>query len=156
MKRLSIILICILAGIVFFYTLPAQNIEVSEPPSMEDVTVKIATPGLTLTPVVCDSLPEGMNLSVTALSSTEVLVQISGLQEEEWITLIYERDLVSDQRLKGRTEFHPSQPIKEDGFFEDFVGGLTSLPGVSPNRWQVQVVHSRGVACQIITLPDNK
>lgn len=157
MKRLLLcFLVCTFAGLFIFSMLQTvrKSQAVEPPPSLNDVTLEIVVPGPTPTPVVCTSLPQGMNLQVIALSSTEVLVQMSGLQKGELITLIYERDLQDWQRLKDRLEFSPSQPIGEDGYFEDKGTGLAPLPGVSPNRWQIQVVHSRGVACQTILLPE--
>lgn len=159
MKRWLLFLMCILAGIVVLYTLLAvQESQASEPNKLlvEDATIEtIGTPGAMPTSVACTSLPNGMNLQVTALSSTEVLVQVSGLQNGELITLIYERDLQNWQRAKNRLEFHPSQPIREDGYFEDIGEGLIPLEG-TPNRWQIQILHSQGVACQTITLPESE
>ena len=156
MKRLLLFLLCIFVGLFVLSSLQAvresRALEVETP--TPEVTMRIIAPGPTPTSVTCTSLPEGMNLQATVLSSTEVLVKISGLKGGELITLIYERDLQNWQREKGRTEVYPSQPIGDDGYFEDKGTGLGSLPGVSPNRWQIQVVHSRGVACLTFTMPE--
>ena len=159
MKRLFFLLFCVLIGVFVFYTLQvAQANWTSEPKSslFGKTTETEVAPEPEATPIVCTSLPEGMNLKVTALTSKEVLVHISGLQVGEFVTIIYERDLQDWQRLKGRLIFHSSQPIGVEGYFDDKGTGLSPLAGVSPNRWQVQVVHARGVACQTITLPENE
>ena len=158
MKRLLLSFMCIFVGIVVLYTLQTvQESHASESnPLAKDSTIETVSPPKPIpTSITCTSWPEGMDMQVTALSSTEVFVQISGLKSGELITLIYERDLQNWQRLKNRLEFHPSQPIGEDGYFEDIGKGLIPLEGI-PNRWQIQVLYSQGVACQTITLPESE
>lgn len=102
------------------------------------------------TPAGCTPLPEGMALRAEPLSSTEVLVEIEGLQPGEEPLLIFHAE---SPGYEHQNEVRPVQPVGSDGRFELKERGLEPLPGSLTNRWTIKVVHARGVACTEVTLP---
>ncbi|RMG95823.1 MAG: hypothetical protein D6706_11300 [Chloroflexi bacterium] len=103
------------------------------------------------TPAVCTPLPEGMTLRVEALSETEARVGIEGLQPGEEPILLFTRKVLT--RGVSRIESQPVTPVGSDGRFIHIQPGLYRLPESEENRWQVMVIHSRGVACDEVVLP---
>ncbi len=102
------------------------------------------------TPAPCTPLPAGMSLSVKPLSPTYVQVEIKGLEPGEKLIFIAHAE-TSGHRT--RSEGLPVAGADSDGHFVYQIGGLGPLPGSTRNQWQIQVIHSRGVACADVTLP---
>jgi hypothetical protein len=91
-----------------------------------------------------------MTLSVRPLSPTSVEVEIKGLEPGEKLIFIAHAET---SRYRSRIEGLPVAGADADGHFVTQIAGLGPLPGSTRNQWQIQVIHSRGVACTDVTLP---
>ena len=103
--------------------------------------VQVATlPPMTITPpLLCKPAPN-VNLEATFLSESKIHIKIIGLKPSEHITLIFYAEDV------GRTykiESTPLEGANAQGVFEYTEYGLDK----SFKEWQIQVVHSDGIAC---------
>lgn len=101
----------------------------------------------------CAALPEGMTLIVTPVSSSPapmVQIEVTGLQPGEQLNLVFYTDVAGQNST--RIEEFPAQPAGPDGHFV-MRDQLAPPPGSATTHWQIQIVHSRGVACTEITLP---
>ncbi len=115
------------------------------------VTVQVVTTAEpTPTPATCTSLPAGMTLSVKPLSPTSVEVEIKGLEPGEKLIFIAHAETSG---YRTRIEGLPVAGAEANGHFVYQIPGLGPLPGSTRNQWQIQVIHSRGVACVDVTLP---
>jgi hypothetical protein len=129
-----------------------EQIDLTPSPQVVAVTavteVNLATP--TPTPE-CTPLPEGMTLSVIPMSSTTAQLNLSGLQPGETLAFVFYTEIDGNS---SRIEI-PSlpTPVNEKGQLEFLADGLHPLAGATTNHWNIQVVHSRGVACAEVTLP---
>jgi len=91
-----------------------------------------------------------MKLHVEPLSATEVLVEIEGLQPGEKPLLIFR---ATAPGLLQQDEVQLARPVGPNGHFVLRKQGLERLPGKPVNRWEVKIVHRRGVACTEVVLP---
>lgn len=105
----------------------------------------------TPTPAVCTPLPDGMELSVEPLSSESAEVQLSGLQPDENLTLLFVAQPTATQASQIETSL--TDMVEPDGSLTYQTGGLFALSDAEENIWTVKVIHARGVACQEFTLP---
>ncbi len=120
----------------------------SPTPPVAVTRVVLTTPEPTPTPAVCTPLPDDMNLQVKPISSTAVSIEIEGLQPGEKLVLICKTETA---QRRHKIEERPLRPVGPDGRFV-FREGLLPLPGSTTNRWEIQIVHARGVACAEVTL----
>lgn len=121
--------------------------ELSQP--KETLAVVVPTPVGASATIECSPLPKDMTLNLVQLDYNKIRIQVTGLQPRENIKLVIERDVPDDRDILT-TE--PVTPVGEDGIFEFVRGSLEPLPGITPNRWLVKVVHARGVACGWVSL----
>ena len=117
------------------------------PPSHITTEAHEVTPEPSPTPAICTPLPDGMDFTATLRSDTAVTIEITGLQPNEEIKVIY--------YLAGINEYHRV----EGDAVADANGRYTEtetlrLSAKEPNTYQIQVIHSRGVACTEIALPE--
>ncbi len=110
----------------------------------------VTAPEPTPTPATCTPLPAGMTMSVKPVSATSVQVEIKGLQPGETLIFIANAETSG---YRNRNEDRPVAGADLNGRFVYEIRGLRPLPGSTTNQWQIQVIHSRGVACADVTLP---
>jgi hypothetical protein len=103
----------------------------------------------TATPA-CTPLAEGMAFALT-LEATGVVVELNGLQPGELPVVILWQSVpgVGAKRIESKW----AVGIGPDGRLTEHFGGLQPVAESTPNTWQVQVIHARGVACTDFTLP---
>lgn len=116
------------------------------------VTVFVVTQSPSETPAVCTELPEGAALIVTPLSATKVQVELRGMQPGEQLVFQF-TSRPSPQGNWRRITDEADTGVKENGSYTLTLGSLEPARGSTVNAWTVKVIHSRGVACQEITLP---
>lgn len=92
-----------------------------------------------------------MELSVEPLSSESAEVQLSGLQPDENLTLLFVAQPTATQASQIETSL--TDMVEPDGSLTYQTGGLFALSDAEENIWTVKVIHARGVACQEFTLP---
>lgn len=127
----------------------AQRLAQIRPVLMEDgVSLRITTPEPSPTPAVCTPLPEGMTLTVTPLTDTQISLELSGLQPGETLHIIYRWE---DFENTSQIESYGMPPVGEDGRYSETIE--PQLTGEGPYTWHIKVIHGRGVACTEITLP---
>lgn len=121
-------------------------------PILVPVTVVAGTalPGGPPTVLPCTALPVGMALTAT-VQSTNVMVEITGLQAGEYPTFQYL--LAGSNRLTDGFEIYPGRPVGADGRAVDESWQRTSALGSVPEAWDIRVLHARGVACTRLVLP---
>ncbi len=117
------------------------------PPNQTTVEAVAVSPDPSSTPAICTPLPDGMDFTTTLSSDTAVTIEITGLQPNEEIKVIY--------YLTGINEYHRV----EGDAVADVDGRYTEtenlrLSDKEPNTYQIQIIHSRGVACTEIALPE--
>lgn len=111
----------------------------------------VLSPPPSPTPVTCTPLPEDMALRVEPVSSMTVWGEIEGLQPGEKPIVIFRTEAPG----RGlRTVVGPFKPVGSKGRLTFRQTGLDPLRGATTNRWEVKVVHARGVACTEVTLPN--
>ncbi len=111
---------------------------------------KTILPPMTMTPTPeCLPVP-GVDLDVAPLSANAVRIKITGLNSNEHVTLVFYSEAPGQS---VRIENGPIKVMSENGSLEYTQGNLVDLTPGSPEDWQIQVIHSRGVACTIISLP---
>lgn len=103
------------------------------------------------TPIVCTDLPEGAEMIVTPVSSTQIQIDLTGMQPGESLVFLFIARPTESHA--GEIEIWPQEVVRQDGSFTITEGGLDPLPGNAINTWTIKVIHSRGVACQDVTLP---
>lgn len=103
------------------------------------------------TPIVCTPLPDDMTLDTEPKSESEAVVRLTGLQSGESLSFIFIAEILGQRR--SAIESYPIDTVDETGSFEFTQPGLTPLDETTANKWEVKVVHARGVACTEITLP---
>lgn len=102
------------------------------------------------TPVICTPLPPGMTLIVRPVSSLMAHLEVNGLKPGEKLIIIAH---VENAGYSSQIEIHPLIGADQNGQYVDDMRGLNPLRGNTENRWEIQVVHSRGVVCESVTLP---
>ena len=103
------------------------------------------------TPAICTDLPGDAKLIVTPVSSTQIQIDLTGMQPGESLVFLFVAQPTPGHT--GEIESRPQEVVGQDGSFTITEGSLTPLPGNTLNTWTVKVIHSRGVACQDVTLP---
>lgn len=103
------------------------------------------------TPIVCTPLPDDMTLDVEPVSESEAVVRLTGLQSGESLAFVFIAEIPEQRR--SVIESYPIDTVDETGSFEFTQPGLTPLDETTANKWEVKVVHARGVACTEMTLP---
>lgn len=119
-------------------------------PPVEVMTQVFPPMNPTATPV-CTSLPSDMTLSVTPTSPTSAQIEMTGLSPGEGIILIYYAEIPGQS--SNRIEDMPVQTADTNGHFVYTAQGLSPLSGSTKNRWEIQIIHSRGATCTEVTLP---
>ena len=146
------LLVAIFACLLFACRPQVNEIETQgagEPTVAAQVTV---VTGLRPTPtlVICTSLPTDMTLVAKPVSTNTVTLEIIGLNPGENLILVFHAESAEYSR---RIEERPVQSVGPDGSFVYTTDGFRPLRGSTRNHWEIQVVHSRGVACADVTLP---
>jgi hypothetical protein len=113
------------------------------------LTVIEATPGPTATPVICTETPEGPRITALPLSDRIVRIDITGLLIGESPHFIFTQHSITHSRISEAY----SGPTSTDGTYSYTESALAPIPGVRENRWQLQVIHARGVYCDEFVLP---
>lgn len=125
------------------------------PPSFDqddvEVTRSVEPAPPSPTPIICTPLPDDMTLDIEPKSESEVVVRLTGLQPGENLAFVFSAEIPGQRR--SEIESFPVDTVGEDGVFEFTQPGLTPLDDTTANKWEVKVVHARGVACTEITLP---
>lgn len=104
------------------------------------------SPPMTIAPTLVCKPVLGVNLDAVLLSSRSIDVKVSGLQPNEHVTFVFYSEVA------GKTfkiESNPLQGANANGTIEYTEYGLDK----AFKEWQIQVVHSRGIACTAINLP---
>ena len=151
--RLRFIFICILwLGVGCQNTVAdsstSTQISTPDPPVVITKTISdeiIPSP----TPFICTPLPEGMTLELIPLSSTLVEIVVQGLQSNEEITVVF----AAQSPGHGKIMEDRGILIGPDGRYSS-QETLSPIPKSDENHWEVSVIHTRGVACAEVTLPD--
>ncbi len=135
---------------------PQSNASIEDLPTTPQVQVQEIMPEPEPTPVLCDSEAGNIHIEVTLFPTDKAEVLVTGLQPGENIILIYERNFpVGDwRREQDYTVYTPYAPIGEDGTFSDVFNRFTPSEDGGTNDWTVKVVHSHGVSCYLVDLPD--
>ena len=118
---------------------------------LQAVPVTKVAPGPGPARVACTPLPEDMALRVEALSPTAAQVEVEGLRPGERPTLILEAE--APGQGAARIERRDGAPVGPDGRYMFRQSGLYPVAVSLSNRWEVRLVHARGVACTRILLP---
>ncbi len=133
----------------------ANSLEPISPSSAVQVTKEVlvtkVTPSPSPTPLACTPLPEGMTLQVEALSPTGLQVEVDGLGPDERPTLILSSEVPHVGSRKFTTQ--DAEPVGADGRYTYQTRWLEAVGASTDNRWEVKIVHARGVACTEIVLP---
>ncbi len=98
----------------------------------------------------CTTLPPGMALTATVQSSG-VVVEIVGLQPGELPRFDYFHARPGQD--PEMFDITPGQRVGSDGRAIDASLLRTKAIGAVPELWDVSVVHARGVACTLLTIP---
>ncbi len=115
------------------------------------ITVQEATGSPRIpTPAICTALPPGMTLLVTPGPLHMAYLEMRGLNPGEKVIILA---LAESNGYTSRIEEQPIRGADPTCSFAEQIGGLWSLPGSTKNQWEIQVIHSRGVACESVTLP---
>jgi hypothetical protein len=122
-----------------------------EPPTTNIAVTRIVSDEIipSPTPFTCTALPDGMTIELIPLSSTLVEIEVQGLQSGEEITTVFTAN------VPGRNKVikNPGIVVGADGHYTS-QEILRPISEESENHWKVAVIHSRGVACAEVTLPD--
>jgi hypothetical protein len=117
----------------------------STPPQVE-VTI---LPPMTEAPLrECMPYP-GVNLEALSTTPGEINVKITGLEPNERVTFVFYSE-AAGQTFK--IESNPLEGADSNGSLE-YVESLGRISEGPLKKWQVQVIHSRGVACTMVSLP---
>ncbi len=152
LSKPSGLLVAVFACLLFACRPQVPGVETKgteEPTLASQVTVATSlrpTPTL----AICTSLPTGMTLLAKPVSTDTVTLEITGLKPGENLVLVFHAE---NAEYSHRIEERPVQPVGPDGSFAYTTQGLQPLRGSTVNHWEIQVVHSRGVACADVTLP---
>ncbi len=119
-------------------------------PQAIQVTVEVVQTPMDATPSACTPLPAGMRVVATVLSATSLRLEVEGLRPGEKPVLVF---VTGDFDHTRQVEEIPTVAVGPDGRFAAEVEGLRALPGSTENRWQIKVLHARGVACAEVMLP---
>jgi len=107
-------------------------------------------PPMTIVPTpMCMPVP-GVNLDVVPLSSSSIRVKVTGLKPGEHVTFVFYSE-AAGQTFK--IESNPLEDADDNGSIEYIEGGLDRISGGQFKEWQVQVIHSSGIACATLGLP---
>lgn len=119
---------------------------VTSMPPQVDVTV---LPPMTEAPLrECVPYP-GINLEALSTTPGEINVRITGLEPNERVTFVFYSE-ADGQTFK--IESSPLEGADDNGRLE-YVESLGRISEGTLKKWQVQVIHSRGVACTMVSLP---
>ena len=140
--------------LILLLLVACQAAQAQDPPVVESVVVTrnvVETVPTALVPE-CTPLPADMTLEIRPLSSQSVTILMTGLQPGEQVRLRFDRvgeagEVISDLVI----EQGPSDPISDNGRLETTQSGLEARED-GLNRWAVQVIHARGVACTTVDL----
>lgn len=117
----------------------------STPPQVE-VTI---LPPMTEVPLrECMPYP-GVNLEALSTTPGEINVKITGLEPNERVTFVFYSE-ADGQTFK--IESNPLEGADSNGNLE-YLESLVRISEGPLKKWQVQVIHSRGIACTTISLP---
>jgi hypothetical protein len=117
----------------------------STPPQVE-ITI---LPPMTEVPLrECTPYP-GVNLEALSTTLGEINVKITGLEPNERVTFVFYSE-AAGQTFK--IESSPLEGADSNGSLE-YVESLGRISEGPLKKWQVQVIHSRGVACTTVSLP---
>ena len=103
------------------------------------------------TPFTCDSLPKGMTLKLIPLSPILVQIELQGLQPGEKITTVFRAEVPGHNKIIE----NPDIVVGSDGHYTS-QEILRPISESNENRWEVAVIHSRGVVCAEVTLPSGQ
>lgn len=117
----------------------------STPPHVE---VTILSP-MTEAPLrECAPYP-GVNLEALSTTAGEINVKITGIEPNERVTFVFYSE-AAGQTFK--IESNPLEGADSNGSLE-YIEHLGQISESTLKKWQVQVIHSRGVACATVNLP---
>ncbi len=91
-----------------------------------------------------------MTLIVRPVSSLVAHLEVNGLESGKKLIIIAHAESAG---YSSQIEIRPVIGADQNGRYVDDLRGLNPLRGNIENRWEIQVVHSRGVACESVTLP---
>ncbi|MCB9418958.1 MAG: hypothetical protein H6667_04100 [Ardenticatenaceae bacterium] len=114
-----------------------------------EIALEITTPEPSPTPAICTPLPEGMTFTVTPISDTAVTLELTGLQPGESLHFIFSWQGGTET---SEIELYDLPPVGSDGRFTDTINLQPAEAGA--HTWQIKAIHTRGVACTEITLPE--
>lgn len=130
---------------------PATALVNTPLPKVEVTKEILPFPSPSSTPAECTDLPAGAEFLVTATSPTDVQIDLNGMVPGETLVFTF---IAKPSPSESRTlESMPIAPVGQDGSYTTTQGGLMPLAEALENTWTIKVIHSRGVACQEITLP---
>ncbi len=92
---------------------------------------------------------DGMVYTVEPAAADRVVLRLSGLQPGESLILLFSAESPTHKKV---VELPLPDAVAADGRFA-YEESLSRLPDATENTWTVKVIHSRGVACQDVTLP---
>jgi hypothetical protein len=121
------------------------------PPGTVEVTVQV------LPPVTPSATPDclaaaGVTLAVQRLSDTKIVLHAAGLQPGE-IPFVFYSTAISGVGGRRGEAWGFAKGADEHGEFSTDLTGLEPLEGQSAAIWDIRLVHRRGVACTVVTLP---
>ncbi len=120
-------------------------------PSTPTVTIQVLPP-VTPSPTPDCQPASGVALEVTRISSTKAVLKVSGLQPGEIPFVFYSTETNGVGSRRGEA-WGFAKGADQGGNFSIALSGLAPLDGQSSARWDIRLVHKRGVACAQITLP---
>lgn len=127
--------------------------------SRNTVTPVASTPQIQVTllpPTTIEPTPECMpvpsiDIDVVLLSSNSIHVKVTGLKPGENVKFVFYSE-VTGQTFK--IESSPLEGADNNGSIEFVEDGLDQISGGKFKEWQLQVIHSNGVACADFDLPE--
>lgn len=109
-------------------------------------------PPMTVTPTPACLPVAGVDMEITPLSSDSVHIEVTGLSPHEQVMIIIFSEPIEDRTF--RIEETPVEVADENGKFESTQKGLVDFNTGAPVKdWQIQIIHSKGVACASVSLP---
>jgi hypothetical protein len=139
-------LVRFLAGVLLSCLLAACRFNGSAPPVERSVLPPLPTP----VQLVCTESVDGPTLTATPLSPGKAHIELKGLEPGERLLLVF---LPDEADGGSRMEARPETPVAADGTYES-IENLYPSPENLTRQWEIQVVHSHGVTCGAITMPE--
>ncbi|MCC6298267.1 MAG: hypothetical protein IT314_03135 [Anaerolineales bacterium] len=116
-----------------------------------DIQISILPPMTMMPTPACVSVA-GVDMEVIPLSSKSAHIEVTGLSPHEQVLIV-----IFSEPIAGRTfriEETPVEVADENGKFESTQEGLVDFSTGAPVKdWQIQIIHSKGVACASVILP---